>query len=254
MGENIERSLTELGLETKEARVYRTILELGPSPVQIVAQRTGIPRATTYVLLGALRGRGLVTTFEKGKKTFFVAESPEQLAQLVTGRAEEIRRQEQLLKSLLPTLKATGQFAGAARPAVRFYEGPEALKAFIRDNLQPGSKEVLNIYSRDDADRLLARARVEWDDLVKRRRRLGIRRRTIHAWRLRRPPTSGKPRDVAYVPYDQLPCTADITIIGSRVGLIPYDEPIRAVAIKDAAIAGALRAVFNALWEKYQKS
>lgn len=250
MGENIERSLTELGLEAKEARVYRTILELGPSPVQIVAQRAGIPRATTYVLLGALRGRGLVTTFEKGKKTFFVAESPEQLAQLVTGRAEEIRRQEQLLKSLLPTLKATGQFAGAARPAVRFYEGPEALKAFIRDNLSRVEKDGVGFFSHDDAERLLHRAHLTWDDLVARRKRAGIRRRVIYTWRKTKPPPDWDRENAVYIPYGEFPCTADVTIVGDRVALVPYDEPIRAVAIEDAAIASAFRAIFNALWER----
>lgn len=250
MAENIERSLIELGLEEKEARVYRTILELGPSPVQVVAQRAGVPRATTYVLLGSLRDRGLVTTFEKGKKTFFVAESPEQLVQLVTGRAAEISRQEQLLKNLLPTLKATGQFARAARPAVRFYEGPEALKALISDNLKHAGKETLGIFSSDDAERLLERAHLTWDDLVTRRKRAGIRRRVIYTWRKTKPPPGRVRENAVHIPYEEFPCAADVTIVGDRVALVPYDEPIRAVAIEDAAIANAFRAIFNALWER----
>lgn len=250
MPENLVHDLRNIGLDEKEAKTYLAILALGPSPVQIVAQRAGIPRATTYVLLGSLRGRGLVTTFKKGKKTFFVAESPEQLVQLVTGRAAEISRQEHLLKSLLPTLKATGQFAGAARPAVRFYEGPEALKALIRDNLGRADKETLGIFSRDDAERLLERSRMTWDDLVARRKRAGIRRRVIYTWRKTKPPPGRVRENAVYIPYAEFPCTADVTIVGDRVALVPYDEPIRAVAIEDAAIANALRAVFNALWER----
>lgn len=249
MPENLVYALQNIGLEGKEAKVYFAVLELGPSPVQQIAQRAGISRATTYLVLGSLKNKGLVTTFEKGKKTFFVAESPEQLAQLITGRAAEVRKQEQLLKHLLPTLKATGQFAGAVRPAVRFYEGPEALKALIRDNLKHAGKETLGIFSSDDAERLLERAHLTWDDLVTRRKRAGIRRRVIYTWRKTKPPPGRVRENAVYIPYAEFPCTADVTIVGDRVALVPYDEPIRTVAIEDAAIASAFRAIFDALWK-----
>jgi len=253
MADSIERGLVELGLEEKEAKVYRTILELGPSPVQMVAQRAGIPRATTYVLLGSLRKRGLVTTFERGKKMFYVAESPEQLAQLVTSRADEVRRQEQLVNRLIPSLKARGQFAGAHRPTIRFYEGPEALRSLIRDILPKGAKEAIGVFSYDDAENLLKKAGLNWDDLVARRRRVSIKRRSIYTWRENPPSPDRVKKASVYIPYAELPCTADFTVAGDRVAIIPYGDPVRAVLIEDAAIASGLRSIFDSLWERAQK-
>lgn len=253
MADRLASDLRKLGLEEKEAKVYLAVLELGPSPVQQIARRAGVPRATTYLVLRDLKNRGLATTFEKGKKTFFAAESPEQLSELVEAQAGTIREQERLLKRLIPELQARGQFTSAARPAVRFYEGTQAIRAYVRDNLRPGVKEILGIFSHDDAERVLQKAGLGWRDLIERRRRYRINRRIIYTWRENKPPPEYHQKNAVYIPYTELPCTADITIVGNRVSLIPYDEPIRAVAIEDAAIANALRAVFNALWKRARR-
>lgn len=71
-----EKELQNLGLSEKEAKVYTTSLELGPDTVQNIAKESGINRATTYVQIGTLKEKGLISEFEKGKKTYFVAESP----------------------------------------------------------------------------------------------------------------------------------------------------------------------------------
>ena len=73
MANNLEIELQRVGLDERQAKVYLAALELGPSPVQKIAQRAGIPRATVYLVLNDLQGKGLITTYDEGKKTFFVA-------------------------------------------------------------------------------------------------------------------------------------------------------------------------------------
>lgn len=252
MSDALTRNLQAIGLTDKEARVYLAVLELGPSPVQHIARHAGVPRATTYLVLRDLKDHGLATTHEKGKKVFFTAEPPEQLASLVAKQADAVREQERLLKRLIPVLAGRGQFVGTTRPTVRFYEGAESLRAFIRDNiLRAGEKggEVLGMVSYDEAEKLLQLARLTWDDVVKYRQRAHRRRRLIFTFRegKGRGPTT---RDTVSLPYREFPLTADITIVGNRVAIVPYQEPIRAVAIEDPAIAEAFRVVFNALWSR----
>ena len=62
------QELTNLGLKDKEASVYLSCLELGPSPVQPIARKAKVVRATTYVILESLMNMGLVTKFKEGKK------------------------------------------------------------------------------------------------------------------------------------------------------------------------------------------
>ncbi|MBI3251348.1 MAG: TrmB family transcriptional regulator, partial [Candidatus Andersenbacteria bacterium] len=61
------QALKHLGLKDKEAAVYLAALQLGPSPVQNIARRANVVRATTYVILEDLQKKGLVTHYKEGK-------------------------------------------------------------------------------------------------------------------------------------------------------------------------------------------
>lgn len=253
---NLELELQRVGLDKREAKVYLAALELGPSPVQKIAQRAAVPRATTYLVLDDLKNKGLVTIFQKGKKTFFTAESPEQLSQLIEEKAKELEEQKKLIKGLTAELNIRGQFANArARPTIRFYEGPDALKGLIRDNLRhaQAKKEALGIISYDQAEKFLTKAGLSWEDLIKRRQRKGIKRRIIYTWKKKQPSEDRVAENAVYIPYGEFSCQADITIVGSRVAFVPYDEPFRAVAIEDATIARNMRALFEFIWQRASK-
>src|SRR6266699_2317106 len=92
----------ELGLSNKEARVYLASLALGPSPVQKIADDSGIKRVTTYVILESLVGLGLVSQTSKGKKTYFIAEDPINLERLLDKREQEIQDQKHNFSQILP--------------------------------------------------------------------------------------------------------------------------------------------------------
>ena len=102
MKELIER-LAEYGLSDKESLVYLAMLELGPASVQDIAKKAGVNRATTYVMIEALKRRGLMATFEKGKKTMFVAESPDVLKKLTDQEKKAIQEKENRLQEALPS-------------------------------------------------------------------------------------------------------------------------------------------------------
>ena len=66
---NLEFELQKIGLDEREAKVYLATLELGPSPVQKIAQRSQVPRATTYLVLDDLQNKGFVSTYKDRKST-----------------------------------------------------------------------------------------------------------------------------------------------------------------------------------------
>ena len=55
------QELGHLGLSEKEAAVYLASLELGPAPVQDISHKAKVNRATTYVMIESLMGRGLIS-------------------------------------------------------------------------------------------------------------------------------------------------------------------------------------------------
>lgn len=255
MALNVEYELQRLGLTEREARVYLAALELGPSPVQKIAQRARVPRATTYLVLDDLKHRGLTGTYRAGKKAFFTAQRPECLHDLVAEREAEFKRHRSTIKRLVSELNARRQLGRRdSKTSVRFYEGVESMKAQVRGDFEHARDEILNIFSFDDAGRLLEQVGLDFGDMAKRRRRARLKRRIIFTYR-KQPPSVPYPRaEAIYVPYRELPLKADIAIAGDRVSFVPYDSPVRGVAIDDPTIADGMRSVFNLLWSKYDKT
>lgn len=249
MDNNLEIELQRAGLNEREAKVYLASLELGPSPVQKIAVRAGIPRATVYLVLSDLQGKGLITTYDEGKKTFFVAESPSRLELFVEKRETEFKMQKDAIKHLVPELISRGQFEKGDRPMVKYYEGQDAIKPLIRDYLSGQGGEILNILHYDRADTILQKVGFPFDQVRALRKKQNIKSRVIYT--ADKGPIEGystKERQAKFIPPDKYPFEADIVIRGNRIFFTPYNVPLRGVAIEDKAIANSMRMVFEALW------
>ena len=96
--------LRHLGLSENEAKVYMAMLELGPSVVVEIARKAGTNRPTTYVQIESLKEKGLVSTQIKGKKQYFIAESPEKLELLIDNELKTVENKKGELKTFLPEL------------------------------------------------------------------------------------------------------------------------------------------------------
>lgn len=249
MADNLVLELQKVGLDERQAKIYLATLELGPSPVQKIAQRSGIPRATTYLVLDDLQSKGFVTTYDEGKKSFYVAESPERLAMLVEKREADVVLQKDVVNKIVPELISRGQFERGEQPTIRYYEGADAVKAFLRDMLGGRGGEVLSILYFDKAKETLEHAGITVEKVRERRAQHRIKSRVIYT--ATHGPIRGystKARKVKYLPVEEYPFDADINIRDDRVFFTPYSAPMRGVAIEDKAIARTMKMIFEALW------
>lgn len=247
---NLELELQKVGFDAREASVYLSSLELGPSPVQKIAQRAGIPRATVYLVLDDLQNKGVVTTYEEGKKTYYVAEPPQHIADLVEENALKVKQQQETIKRLIPELTSRGQFEKGERPMIKYYEGAQAVGAFIKDLLSGTGGETLGILNLDKAINTLEQVNFPIDKVRDRRKKNKIKSRVIYTNQINKPIAdySVSDRQAKFVPVDLYPIDADINIRGNKVFFVPYSVPIRGVSIEDKAIADTLRQVFEILW------
>ncbi|MDA1169429.1 MAG: hypothetical protein O3A36_03770 [bacterium] len=248
---NLELELQKVGFEAREASVYLASLELGPSPVQKIAQRAGIPRATVYLVLDDLQNKGVVTTYEEGKKTYYVAEPPQHIADLVDENEIRVKQQKDTLKSLIPELTSRGQFEKGDKPMVKYYEGDKAVGAFLRDLLSHGSGEVLNILNLDSATDTLKNAGLSIDEVRARRAKQKIQSRVIYTNELDKAINgySTSERTAKFISRESFNFDADISIRQNSVFFIPYSNPLTGVAIENKAIASSMKNVFELLWK-----
>src|SRR3990167_8937296 len=98
--------LKKIGFSDKSAKVYLSLLQLGPSSVRTLGEYSGLNRGTTYDALNWLKDRGLVSFYKKDTKQQFVAESPEHLHRLVKEQKEELGEVEKKLDRVVSELEA----------------------------------------------------------------------------------------------------------------------------------------------------
>src|SRR3989344_6823911 len=214
---NLELELQKVGFDAREASVYLASLELGPSPVQKIAQRAGIPRATVYLVLDDLQNKGVVTTYEEGKKTYYVAEPPQHIADLVDENEIRVKQQKDTLKSLIPELTSRGQFEKGEKPMVKYYEGAQAVGVFMKDLLSGHEGEGLGIINLDKAINTLEQVNFPIDKVRERRKKNKIKSRVIYTNNSNKPISNYSVPDTQakFVPVDLYPIDADINIRGN---------------------------------------
>lgn len=254
----LEKELVKLGLSDKEAKVYLSSLELGPSPVQKISQRAKVNRATTYVVIEDLKAMGLMSTFDEGKKTYFVAEQPERLLNHLKSQESELKEKIAMLQDRLPELKSIFNL-NDGKPKVKYYEGIEGLKTVRRDfveTLKPeGGGDVLAFVPADEFKKIKPLFR-EGGHLFKSLSQ--VRFRIIY--------TTAQGRDedyeedcrrngdeVIYVDYKTYPLKGGMNIYGNKIFMIDYLGKTGGVVIENRTLAKMFESIFLMAWNRSKK-
>jgi sugar-specific transcriptional regulator TrmB len=171
------KELQDLGLSEKEARVYLAALEIGRATADQLAKQSKIVRPTTYVQLESLMKKGLMSTYEEGKKTYFAPESPELLKRLLAKQKEELNTKESELSTLLPALLQQFESAGE-RPVVRFFPGKEGVASVRDEVLTTKEKKTYIIFSPEHMAKIFSQKYL--DEYSDKRKSLGIHSKGIY--------------------------------------------------------------------------
>lgn len=100
-----------MGLTEKEAKFYLTSLRLGPSSMQVLAQKAKIDRGTAYHVAMTLEQKGLFKQLTQGKRPLFGVTNPQSLFTYVETRRQEVEKQYATAQSMIGDLQelyATG--------------------------------------------------------------------------------------------------------------------------------------------------
>jgi HTH-type transcriptional regulator, sugar sensing transcriptional regulator len=245
----LEQELQKIGLSDKEARVYLSSLQLGKSPVQEIAQQSGVNRGTAYNIIESLMKKGLMSSFEQGKKTFFTAESPERLSSLIKIQEEELKLKEKEFSKYLPELRS---MYGSAdnKPKVKYYEGLEGLNAIKEEYLKTKSRMIYNLTNLDTLNRIFPK---HFDDYTPRRIKNKIKSQFLYITSdssIHISSDDKKLREAKKMSYKELEFSSDITIFDNKVSLVSLDKEIAGIIIENEDIANSVRAIFSYLWKK----
>jgi sugar-specific transcriptional regulator TrmB len=250
MMSSFETTLQKMGLSVKEARVYLASLALGASPVQKISGAAKVNRATTYVMIESLTERGLMGSFEKGKKTLFVAQPPEHLQHLLDQEDENVKKKKALLMEIMPELRSIISYAGE-KPRVTLYEGKNGLREIHEDLISFGKKagSIDNIAAVDDARELVIFEEMEnhWDRIAK--NKIKVRAIFTQSGHIEKIPDSLKPYwQERRIEKSKFPFHGEVVIYGDKVAALSFKGEILGFILESREIAQTMRTLFELAW------
>jgi sugar-specific transcriptional regulator TrmB len=246
MMDDVKLALADLGLAPKEAETYLAMLELGSASVQDIAKKAGINRTTTYVMIEALKKHGLVSTFERGKKTMFAAENPGQLVDILTRQIGTIQSKKSRLEESLPRMLAIFNTIDD-KPKVRFLEGEEPLREILNE-VGMSREEVWEMYAVDE---YLIEAIKK---LQTHEKRMEVGRRTKGRSLITIKPGYMLPyfdtrnTEIRALDWSVHQFSGDIVVCRDRVYIFVYKGRVSAIAIQSKEIVEIIRALFEMAW------
>ncbi|MCR4314389.1 MAG: hypothetical protein NUV84_04035 [Candidatus Uhrbacteria bacterium] len=245
--DELKKELEHLGMSDKESRVYLAALEMGPSPVQDISHKAHVNRATTYVMIESLSARGLMSTFQKGKKRFYAAESPERLMTIVEREQKVLAEKQSELLKAMPMLDALYNAEGA-KPQVRYLEGLDGFET-TRATFERLKGDFVQIIPLDDVlameDSLHGR-----EVHIERLARHGIKGRVLAV--VNEPDTAKLPSlehvEIRTIHATRFPIHGEVGVRANHVFLYSHKSSILSLVLVSQEIADVIRALFNMAW------
>ncbi len=121
----LDKIFQELSLPINTQRVFKDLIEKGPSTARQIAERIGVPRPSVYDNLKILIQKGLATERSEDNKKIFAIDDLGNIPNLLQSRIESLRSEKESFEKLLPTLLQHSDFI---EPKIKFYSGKEGLQ------------------------------------------------------------------------------------------------------------------------------
>lgn len=235
--------LEKLGLNLKQIKIYRALLEMGSASVTSLAQKTHLYRHEIYKHIGELISLGIVTQSPFGKRTLYVAESPKQLGRILENMQRELDEE-------MPYMLES--FSGSHhRPLIRYLEGEDGIRAVYHDLLATLKKgdEYYRYESPSEADK--GRKYVPKEYFYRFRDKIEVERYSITNERKQKLKTKRLGRYIKAVPasYDLFAYDVSQFIYKNKVAYIDFRAKV-ATIIENEKIAEFQKKIFKLLFDK----
>jgi sugar-specific transcriptional regulator TrmB len=247
MSTNWNARLRSLGFSESETHVYLASLELGEASVQDVAKRANVSRVTAYAVIEHLIKQGLMSSVEKGKKRYVVAESPDRLLASMKTRLTQMQTSLREAEDALQELKLVQR---GEKPVVRLYEGEEAFQAIFRDLAKTKVDQIEEFGNHDILRRHVTPQMFEKHVAPHLK---SAKNRAIMTSSVKTAPTTSN-GSVVYISAKDHSCHGDILIYGKeKVAFSTFGPKPVSVLIESETVAEMMRSLFSLAWKQVKK-
>lgn len=248
----IENSLREIGLTEGEIKVYLSLLELGSSSIGIIIKKSGISGSKTYEVLDRLANKGLISLIVKNNVRYFEAASPERIIDYLDEKEEQIDREKQKIRNIIPELILRQK--NARKAGAKIFTGWEGMKTANEDiigSLKRG-EEWLSMGLTEQPE--------SWETYFNKKQEVRARKGIVHKhllnekykrlyeMRKKLPHT-----EFRFLSKDfEMPTSTEIYEDKVSIFILVKENPM-AIIIESKEVADSFRRYFNYMWRNAKK-
>lgn len=238
-----------LGLETRDIRVYESLLERSETAsVRNVADWTGMNRGVVFQSMKKLTELGLLGSNLRGKQKRYFAQDPSVLKALLRQKRDEIVREQDNVEEYVTALKQSGKSVVPQQFAA-MYEGEEEIAALLRDVLATVSTLPGKSYCIISAAEVRGYLYKKFTNFTRQRIKLGISVRSLGAGS---PGTPAELSERKTLHLKDLKVPACYVILyGDKVAQISLHDTMipYGIVINNSELARLQQLLFDQLWE-----
>lgn len=127
---------SDVGLNTRDKRVYEALLATPDASLRKIAELTGINRGSVYESVKQLASSGLVASSTSGQRQSYIAQDPELIIELLKERQQVAVRAEASAAQYITTLRSQASGPEDSGSLAVQFDGDEGVAAVLRDVLK----------------------------------------------------------------------------------------------------------------------
>ena len=240
MSNNINKTLSKLGLSPSEIKIYLQLVKKGASYANKISRETKINRSNIYDALDRLVAKGLISLITKNKVKWFEARPPNALLTLVQEQEENLQETKKRLVKEIKDLSIEEN----KKLEATIFTGKKGLRMIFEEMLEV--KKPISIIA---AELQFKKLFGPYFDLWHKKRIQGnIAQRSIfpHAFK-------GKLQQKTYLQYkfvdDEFTNPTTTIIYGSNCVFVQWSQEPLAIKVQSKNIATSHLNYFNMVWK-----
>ncbi len=239
----------EIGLETRDKRVYEALVASPRSSLRKIAAATGINRGSVYESMKKLAERGLVGSIEVGKQRRYTASNPEVIIELLRERQEQAVAARAMAETYIAELPKPDEEVTNSASFAMFYEDHEGVAAILRDVLATCREQAHPAYRVISTKRVRQYMYQNFPNFTQRRIASGIAVRVIGVGTGSSGDDLSERKQLLATRGEAPNCYT--LIYGEKTAFITMDEAnvLSAIVIDNPGVTHFQKELFDHLWQ-----
>lgn len=239
----LKEILQELGLTDGEIKIYLKLLTIGESTASNLGKETRMERRNAYDITDRLQKKGLVSSIQRDKATYYLPLQPLKLMDLLDEKEERLIRLRQEFSKQLPKLiEAANKKRENVNAELLF--GKEGIKAMYLDEIESGQTIYVICTTIGMTEELL---KYFLPRFTKERVKRKIKMKILASEKSRNFLDKYELVETRFLPEEYI-SPASITIYADKIGMVLWSNEPVTVLITNREVAENFRRYFELMW------